>query len=73
MSSWLRVLEATTLVNCDINQHCPRLHFFDQRIGDKLWSLCSGNQNRTNYQIGILDSSFNFEAVACDGSKSSGV
>jgi hypothetical protein len=45
MSGWLGIFKAATLVNCNVNQHSTWLHFLDQRVGHKLWSFGSRNQN----------------------------
>jgi hypothetical protein len=48
MGSWLGIFKATTLVDCDIHQNSTWLHFLDQRVGYKLWSLGSWNQDGAN-------------------------
>jgi hypothetical protein len=48
MGCWLGIFKATALVDGNVNQNGSWLHFLYQCVGDKLWSLCSRDQNGTN-------------------------
>ena len=55
------VLEATTLVDRDVDQHRTRLHLRDSGIGDQFGCFGARDQNRADDQIGLLDSALQFQ------------
>ncbi len=56
--SWVvacELLEATALVDRDVDEHRTRTHRGDQVVGDELGSLGAGHQDRADHQVGLAD------------------
>jgi hypothetical protein len=66
VSCGLRIFEAATLVNCNVNQDAARFHLANHFVGNQLWRFRTWNKHRANHEIGFVHRSLQLKSVAHD-------